>query len=68
MKVAMTTKGTELYSQIDQRFGRAKWLLLMDTQIGLSEAHDNTVNLNAVLGPRLGSLQRQIWLLVRNLN
>ena len=50
MKVVVTSQGQELSSEIDPRFGRAKWLFLMDTQTGLSEAHDNTVNLNLVQG------------------
>lgn len=50
MKVAVTSQGKELSSEIDPRFGRAKWLLVVDTQTGLSEAYDNTVNLNLVQG------------------
>ncbi len=50
MKVVVTSQGQELSSEIDPRFGRAKWLFLMDTQTGLSEAHDNAVNLNIVQG------------------
>jgi len=50
MKIAVTSQSEELSSGIDPRFGRAKWLLLMDTQTGLSEAHDNAVNLNLVQG------------------
>ncbi len=50
MKIAITSSGDTLNSEVDPRFGRAKWLLLMDTQTGLSEAHDNAVNLNIVQG------------------
>ena len=50
MKIAVTSQGEELSSEIDLRFGRAKWLLMMNTQTGLSETHDNTVNLNLVQG------------------
>ncbi|HUU19454.1 MAG TPA: NifB/NifX family molybdenum-iron cluster-binding protein [Sedimentisphaerales bacterium] len=50
MKVAITSQGKELSSEIDPRFGRAKWLLVVDTQTGSSEAYDNTVNLNIVQG------------------
>ena len=50
MKVAVTSQGKELSSEIDTKFGRAKWLLVVDTQTGLSEAYDNTVNLNLVQG------------------
>lgn len=50
MKVAVTSQGKELSSEIDPRFGRARWLLLVDTQTGLSEAYDNAVNLNIAQG------------------
>ena len=50
MKVAVTSQGKELSSEIDPRFGRAKWLVIGDTETGKSEVHDNTVNLNAAQG------------------
>ena len=50
MKVAVTSQGKELSSEIDPRFGRAKWILLVDTQTGVTGAYDNTVNLNIAQG------------------
>ena len=50
MKIAVTSQGQELSSQVDPRFGRAKWLIVADTETIKSEAHDNTVNLNAAQG------------------
>jgi len=50
MKIAITAQGKELSSEIDLRFGRAKWLIVFDTESGDFQAHDNTVNLNAVQG------------------
>ena len=50
MKVAVTSQGEELSSEIDPRFGRARWLIVVDTETGKSEAHDNAVNLNATQG------------------
>jgi predicted Fe-Mo cluster-binding NifX family protein len=50
MKVVVTAQGNELSSEIDLRFGRAKWLLLIDTESGDFQAHDNVVNLNAAQG------------------
>ena len=50
MKVVVTSQGKELSSEIDPRFGRAEWLLLVDTQTGFSEAYDNSVNLNMPQG------------------
>jgi predicted Fe-Mo cluster-binding NifX family protein len=50
MKIAVTAQGKEFSSEIDLRFGRAKWLIVVDTETGDCEAHDNIVNLNAVQG------------------
>ena len=50
MIVAVTAQGNELSSEIDLSFGRAKWLIVADTETGDFEAHDNVVNLNAVQG------------------
>ena len=50
MKVVVTSQGKELSSEIDPRFGRAQWLLLVDTQTEVSGAYDNTVNLNIAQG------------------
>jgi predicted Fe-Mo cluster-binding NifX family protein len=50
MKIAITAQGKELSSEIDLRFGRAKWIIVVDSQTGDFQAHDNAVNLNAVQG------------------
>jgi predicted Fe-Mo cluster-binding NifX family protein len=50
MKIAVTAQGKELSSEIDLRFGRAKWLIVVDTETADYKAHDNLVNLNAVQG------------------
>ena len=50
MKVAVTAQGKELSSQIDHRFGRTKWLVVIDTATGEFKVYDNTVNVNAVQG------------------
>jgi predicted Fe-Mo cluster-binding NifX family protein len=50
MKVAVTSQGKELTSEVDQRFGRAKFLLVVDTETGDFAVHDNEVNLNAIQG------------------
>ncbi len=50
MKVAVTSQGKELTSEIDPRFGRARWLLLVDTETEVSVAYDNTLNLNIAQG------------------
>jgi predicted Fe-Mo cluster-binding NifX family protein len=50
MKILITAQGKEISSEIDLRFGRAKWLIVIDSETGDFEAHDNIVNLNAVQG------------------
>jgi predicted Fe-Mo cluster-binding NifX family protein len=50
MKIAITAQGKELSSEIDLRFGRAKFLLVVDTETDDFEVHDNELNLNAVQG------------------
>jgi len=50
MKIAITAQGKELSSEIDLRFGRARWIIVVDSETGDFAAHDNVVNLNAVQG------------------
>ena len=50
MKIAITAQDKELSSEIDLRFGRAKWIIVIDTETNNFQAHDNVVNLNAVQG------------------
>lgn len=50
MKVAITAKGTLLESEIDPRFGRAPYILIVDTDTMHFEAVDNSDNVNAFKG------------------
>jgi len=50
MKVAVTSQGKDFSSEIDLRFGRAKYLLVIDTETDDFTVHDNELNLNAVQG------------------
>jgi predicted Fe-Mo cluster-binding NifX family protein len=50
MKVAVTAQGQELSSLMDLRFGRAKWIHVVDTQTGAHQVHDNSVHLNLSQG------------------
>lgn len=50
MKIAVTAQGQALSSEIDLRFGRAQWLIVMDTETENFDVHNNEVNLNAVQG------------------
>ena len=50
MKVVITAQGETLQSPVDPRFGRAKWLIVIDTETGAFEAVDNKKNFNAAQG------------------
>jgi len=50
MKIIVTSQGKELSSEIDLRFGRARWLIVFDTETESFQAHDNELNLNAAQG------------------
>ena len=50
MKIAVSSQGTGLDSQIDSRFGRAAYLLIIDTANAGIEVLDNSENLNAFKG------------------
>ena len=50
MKVVITAQGNELSSKMDLRFGRARWLIVFDTETECFQAHDNELNLNAAQG------------------
>ena len=50
MKVAVTSKGTLLGSEVDPRFGRAPYILIVDTETMAFEAVDNSDNVNAFKG------------------
>ena len=50
MKIAITSKGTGLDSEIDPRFGRAGYILIVDTSSLKVEALDNSKNVNAFKG------------------
>jgi len=50
MKVAVTSKGTLLSSEVDPRFGRAPYILIVDTDTLAFEAVDNSDNVNAFKG------------------
>jgi predicted Fe-Mo cluster-binding NifX family protein len=50
MKVAVTSQGADLTSEVDPRFGRARFFVVFDTDTGEVSTHDNTQNLNALQG------------------
>lgn len=50
MKIAVTSQGNTLDAQLDPRFGRAAYVLIVDTQTLEFEAFDNNENKNAFKG------------------
>jgi predicted Fe-Mo cluster-binding NifX family protein len=50
MKIAITATGKEIDSQVDPRFGRAQYILIVDQAGTVLEAVDNSQNLNAMRG------------------
>ena len=50
MKVAVTSKGVELGSEVDPRFGRAPYIMVVDVDTLAFEAVDNSSNVNAFKG------------------
>ena len=50
MKIAVTSKGMTLDDEIDPRFGRAPYILIVDTESLAVEALDNSENVNAFKG------------------
>jgi predicted Fe-Mo cluster-binding NifX family protein len=50
MKVAVTSQGKTLDSQVDPRFGRAAYILIVDMNDESFEVLDNSENVNAFKG------------------
>ncbi len=50
MKIAITSQGQDLDSQVDPRFGRAKFFIVTDTEQDGFTVADNGQNLNAAQG------------------
>lgn len=50
MKIAVTSRGKDLDAQVDPRFGRAAYIVLVDSETLAFEVIDNSENLNAFKG------------------
>ena len=50
MKIAVTSVGTNLDSKVDPRFGRAAYIIIVDSDTFAFEAVDNKENVNAMKG------------------
>lgn len=55
MKIAVTSQGQDMGAQVDPRFGRAKWFLIVDTDSGQVHVADNKQNLEAAQGAGIQS-------------
>lgn len=50
MKIAVSSKGTDLDAEVDPRFGRATYILIVDSENFSYEVLDNKENVNALKG------------------
>ena len=50
MKIAVTSKGRDLNADVDPRFGRAAYIVIIDTETMDYEVIDNKANINAFKG------------------
>ncbi len=50
MKIAVSATGKDVDSKLDPRFGRARYILILDRDGELLETVDNSVNANALKG------------------
>jgi predicted Fe-Mo cluster-binding NifX family protein len=55
VKIAISSRGKDLDSAIDARFGRAKWFVIVDTEADAVAAIPNRHNLNAPQGAGIQS-------------
>ena len=60
MKIAVTALGETLDSPVDQRFGRARYFILYDTETEEWNAHSNEQNLEAPQGAGIQAGQKVI--------
>jgi predicted Fe-Mo cluster-binding NifX family protein len=50
MKIAITAKGQDIDAEVDPRFGRARFIVIVDENGNVLEALDNSSNVNAMRG------------------
>jgi predicted Fe-Mo cluster-binding NifX family protein len=58
MKIAITTAGCNMESLLDPRFGRTPRFIVVDTDTGAFQLHDNAQNLNAAQGAGIQAAQK----------
>ncbi|MBW7863518.1 MAG: NifB/NifX family molybdenum-iron cluster-binding protein [Candidatus Hydrogenedentes bacterium] len=57
MKIIVSASGNSPDALVDPRFGRAAWFILIDSETGAFQAHENTQNLNAAQGAGIQAAQ-----------
>lgn len=57
MKVGVSALGPTLHDQVDERFGRAAYLVVVDVDTLEFETVDNTLNRNALQGSGIGAAE-----------
>lgn len=60
MKVVITSTGNNLDSEMDPRFGRAKYFIIYNTETGSTEVIDNAQNVAAAHGAGIQAAQTVI--------
>ena len=63
-RIAITAQGTDMQSQVDPRFGRARHFIVVDTHSGDFTAYDNQVNANAMQGAGIQAGRKVVELAV----
>jgi predicted Fe-Mo cluster-binding NifX family protein len=62
MKIVVTATGKDVSGDMDPRFGRAKYFIVVDTDTNAAVAHDNAQNLNAAQGAGIQSAETVVRL------
>ena len=58
MKFAVTSQGSDLSAQMDPRFGRARFFLMVDPATGQQTVVNNEAGVNAVQGAGIQAVQK----------
>jgi predicted Fe-Mo cluster-binding NifX family protein len=58
MKIAVTSTGPELSSEVDPRFGRSRWFIVTDPEKGEFDVIDNSAGVSAGSGAGVQAAER----------
>ena len=62
MKIAVSAEGKELSCPVDERFGRTKWFIVVETTDGSWQAYPNDQNYQAAQGAGIQAAQQVVEL------